>query len=370
MPSMAHHTFSGSCRLTPVSPPQGHGTLEGMPPLNAHFFYSSPIPLDDPLSTATIVGVTDSRTHKAPLRPFSPGDNNALEKAWLALGSDSCRRDHSRALRNRSPSSSLSQENAAKLDAVIHNLAVKHRLKHEREGQDATPVTATPTALPDSTVPVCCAELLIDASAELRSEFCALVRKRERLLDQDRVVEGVMSTLERLRSGASNADVAAGMKEQTVSSAALKVPATVPDTYEEGRNDRSRAASVAEVIPTTPAAHDDGISGKPFVRVGAENTPQSSPVGSLLRGTPVAEGRALPNAAGNIDSRRRQPSDGHNETNSRRHREDTMMEDSTDIPVGVSRLHKVALPVLQMKPIYWSPVNDISTVMRSTWFYK
>ncbi len=29
----------------------------------------------------------------------------------------------------------------------------------------------------------------------------------------------------------------------------------------------------------------------------------------------------------------------------------------------------VALPALQMKPIYWSPVNDIAVVLRATWFY-
>ncbi|KAK2794287.1 hypothetical protein FQN52_008645 [Onygenales sp. PD_12] len=40
------------------------------------------------------------------------------------------------------------------------------------------------------------------------------------------------------------------------------------------------------------------------------------------------------------------------------------------IPVGISRLHSVELPNLQMKPIYWSPVHDVSSVIRATWFYK
>lgn len=30
----------------------------------------------------------------------------------------------------------------------------------------------------------------------------------------------------------------------------------------------------------------------------------------------------------------------------------------------------VTLPALQMKPIYWSPVNDLTTVLRATWFYR
>jgi hypothetical protein len=39
------------------------------------------------------------------------------------------------------------------------------------------------------------------------------------------------------------------------------------------------------------------------------------------------------------------------------------------VAVGVSRLHEVVLPELQMEPIYWSPVNDIASVVRGTWFY-
>jgi hypothetical protein len=45
-------------------------------------------------------------------------------------------------------------------------------------------------------------------------------------------------------------------------------------------------------------------------------------------------------------------------------------KEQVDVPVGVSRLHHVQLPSLQMKPIYWSPVHDIAAVTRGTWFYK
>jgi hypothetical protein len=66
----------------------------------------------------------------------------------------------------------------------------------------------------------------------------------------------------------------------------------------------------------------------------------------------------------------RQQLNDQNEAASSQIGEIRIMEDSTALPVGVSRLHEVSLPVLQMKPIYWSPVNDISIVMRATWFYK
>ncbi|KAH0127855.1 hypothetical protein KCU67_g17266, partial [Aureobasidium melanogenum] len=43
---------------------------------------------------------------------------------------------------------------------------------------------------------------------------------------------------------------------------------------------------------------------------------------------------------------------------------------SAKIAVGVSRLHQVAMPDLNLEPIYWRPVNDVSPVVRATWFYK
>lgn len=43
---------------------------------------------------------------------------------------------------------------------------------------------------------------------------------------------------------------------------------------------------------------------------------------------------------------------------------------SAKVAVGVSRLHHVAMPDLQMEPIYWRPVNDIAPVVRATWFYR
>lgn len=383
MASLSGHTFGHSCRLAPVSPPQPHGALEGIPPLNAHFFYSSPIPLDDPLSTATTVGATDSKYHKAALRPFSPGDSNTLEKAWLGLSSDSCRKNHARAQRDRSLSPSLSKENATKLDAIIQKLVVKHRTKHECEGQGAVAVTNIPEALPNSPVPVCCSELLIDASAELRNEFCALVRRRQQLLDHDRVVETVMSRLGRLRSGAAETAVAATEGHQSAPESSSKV--YVPDAYIQRRNDRSLAAQavpgvnspvgalpsidIAKVVQTRPSVHDDGISGLPFLRVGTGNTPEVSPTGSPPNSSSTATDRPLPDTADNVHSQR--PQINKREAAAyRRSRDTPMVEESTDIPVGVSRLHKVSLPVLQMKPIYWSPVNDISIVVRSTWFYK
>ena len=42
----------------------------------------------------------------------------------------------------------------------------------------------------------------------------------------------------------------------------------------------------------------------------------------------------------------------------------------TKVAVGVSRLHQVEMPSLQMTPIYWTPVHDTAQVVRGTWFYE
>lgn len=56
------------------------------PPLRAHFFYSSALPIDDPLSPVPPPS-SSSRTgpSRVPPRPFSIFDNTALEEAWQTI---------------------------------------------------------------------------------------------------------------------------------------------------------------------------------------------------------------------------------------------------------------------------------------------
>ena len=43
---------------------------------------------------------------------------------------------------------------------------------------------------------------------------------------------------------------------------------------------------------------------------------------------------------------------------------------TTNVAVGISRLHQVEMPELVMQPIYWLPVHDTAQVVRGTWFYQ
>ncbi|KAJ8107242.1 hypothetical protein ONZ43_g6796 [Nemania bipapillata] len=116
-------------------------------------------------------------------------------------------------------------------------------------------------------------------------------------------------------------------------------------------------------VPAKSSLPDDGISGKPFIRVGTPETAVFSQPSSLSKTVPLPstptqseEPKArLPPSGGTRLSRQSRKQPG---------------KSSIDVLVGVSRLHEVTLPALQMKPIYWSPVNDIATVLRATWFYR
>jgi hypothetical protein len=181
------------------------------------------------------------------------------------------------------------------------------------------------------------------------------------MLDHDRVLEGVMAQLARLRveaEGSKPSVSETGLPLGT--SPAVQVAGSVGSRSSTASADGVVLASslpVGGFIPARPPVLDDGISGKPFVRV--EPTPRSN----------RSSGVATPDdRLAKIASRGRARGDSRASARGRPATE--RLEDSVEVPVGISRLHMVSLPVLQMKPIYWSPVNDIATVLRATWFYR
>lgn len=83
------HSYGETCSLysgtnlfiRPVS------TISDLPPkVQAQFFYTSALPIDDPLSPLPALSTSSSSTSsKVPPRPFSVRDNAALEEAWQKL---------------------------------------------------------------------------------------------------------------------------------------------------------------------------------------------------------------------------------------------------------------------------------------------
>ncbi|KAL1876905.1 hypothetical protein VTK73DRAFT_8982 [Phialemonium thermophilum] len=396
MSTDSDHTYGPECRLAPVSNPPVDSWLEGIPPLKAHFFYSSPFPIDDPLSTPPIGGATDPKTAKAPFRPFSRGDSNDLERAWLSLASEECRKDHVRALYDRkNGTSALGPETKQRVHSIVHRLAIKHKEKHDREGEPPSASLTSPTTLPEGAVVVCCPELLIDASAELRNEVCSLWREQQSALDQDHIAGLVMAELQHLRPNAGSridgvhSSIGPEAIVERMSSVLHSTPSRTPtpvDTsrtnqfgFEHGQSSLASLAGNAEppisstdlhpAIPVRPPVVDDGISGKPFVRVGADDTIRTSPPASLPK-WPPSEAHP-PSELSTHRDQSKEPVCVHQEPVIPAQMNHVVSaKSSIDVTVGISRLHMVSLPVLQMKPIYWSPLNDIAIVMRATWFYR
>src|SRR5438045_2789155 len=80
------HTFGPTCLLycPPISSDQRHSDTP--PILKAQFFYTSSLPIDDPLSPLPPPSSgTSAADPKHPPRPFSAYDNAALEEAWMGL---------------------------------------------------------------------------------------------------------------------------------------------------------------------------------------------------------------------------------------------------------------------------------------------
>lgn len=387
------HTFGAACRLAPVEEPDpADALLDGIPPINAQFFYHSLIPIDDPLSTATaaVPASSENKSSKA-LRPFSHPDNNALERAWLSLASSRHRTSHQASLANRSPSASLVAENDDTLHGIVDALVRKHKEKHAHDPQPKPPLEQPMDSLAATATPVCCQELLIEASNTLRETFCEATRRRQPHLDQEHVIEKVMAAMEndrpapiavppRMAPFASSSSprtevfVLPGLSTSSrgrASSLISNPPASRSASTDSRPHHPSMSStprpdvSLPRPAPGSirPPVLDDGISGKPFVKVGDDEakaplgqTPQS--VESAGRGGVVEKETTSP-----AQQRPTRPGPEAKEGVAKEAR-------VADVPVGVSKLHVVSLPALQMKPIYWSPVNDISIVSRATWFYR
>ncbi|KAH8684902.1 DDHD domain-containing protein [Tricladium varicosporioides] len=92
--SQIPHSYGPGCHLSRSVTFSSSNGSDDMPHLKAQFFYSSPLPIDDPLSAAPVS--TDTKAAKHPLRPFSASDNYDLEEAWYMLGSKTDRKHHIR----------------------------------------------------------------------------------------------------------------------------------------------------------------------------------------------------------------------------------------------------------------------------------
>lgn len=99
--SHSSHTYGPTCQLAPNVSFESPESDDDIPSITAQYFYSSPLPIDDPLSVVPIPTGSDSKPTKVPLRPFSASDNNGLEEAWISFGPKSKKEGKKKAAKSK-----------------------------------------------------------------------------------------------------------------------------------------------------------------------------------------------------------------------------------------------------------------------------
>lgn len=113
------------------------------------------------------------------------------------------------------------------------------------------------------------------------------------------------------------------------------------------RKSSSSFLSTTPPLGTSPGG--GGLGTSPNTRSGTTRTP-------FIRSLTQSRASTMPSRSSSLSSRKPTPPPPSPPV-------------QTEIPVGIQRLHQVLLPSFVMTPIYWSPLQDVASVMRGTWFY-
>lgn len=403
---LSDHTYGPTCHLA-------REDIKGdtdVPPLKTQFFYTSPLPIDDPL-TAIPTTSSDPKAAKHSPRPFSPYDNNALEEAWLALGSTRCKNNH----RKLSPSSirSLTNEEAQRRTVLISELAAKHNKKHE-----AKQIAKNDTLVAAGSIPciqksedklfaipggLCCSELEKDVKCEENKRVAGIKWKPASNAEREALLSDIMAEQKSQASNTAESNKCSHIAVKTGDSkpsdstdkgegrCAIETHhSAAPEGCEDHGLKSSRTTSCSSqnddrasrdlkatdpstTLPSASGPSEIGTTGFPFQRAPSRSV---SPI--LRPPTPDTPSATQNEDISYAENQNRtlnasfddQPPEIDETVLVYRCKAREQAKDIASIPVGISRLHLVKLPLLQMMPIYWSPVHDISAVIRGTWFYR
>jgi hypothetical protein len=458
-----------------------------MPPLKAQFFYSSSLPIDDPLSVVPIPTGSEAKSTSHPPRPFSAFDNSALEDGWLGLGtgkdkkqskaSSSSRRDREHDGHNseRRTKSSVTKDapnttggridsSSTKVPATVE----KHSSRQARsEAQAAMSANSITPAKPDSELgasprpgegaadggndakqpkdselskrdksssrgkarnqesakeenrletypvttpsPSCCnhLEAQMDTSVEAvtrgnpfnqncddphhaymdssvpnccnyiqdRIEHGACVMPADDSAPQDSYGQTSIPEVTKRRRDKSksrqSAGQAVGEAQGDAADDKLRHVSPVNLKNYESWEEEQCLSTVPLMVPGQGG--DAGTTGLPFIKFPSPNEHSRPPVSDAPVHDDHESKRPEAEHVGNhpVDQCISQER-GSMETETVEIPVCKAQKNSkvAEVPVGISRLHLVKLPALQMQPIYWSPINDVATVTRGTWFYK
>ncbi|EAS34909.3 DDHD domain-containing protein [Coccidioides immitis RS] len=348
------HTYGPACLL--YEPPEQRRPIldptlgiPEPPKIQSQYFYLSSLPIDDPL-TAIPAPSSNPDVTKLPPRPFSVHDNIALEEAWQRLksaveeqpdknpdeteGQVRLRRGVTAQGKKRGEAASQDVD-VRRTTVTLSELSSRTPLHHSNDGIVDIHETR------DSTSP---SHIFRGSSVESHAQ---------RRVTRDRGSSGA-SEIGNIRKRHS-------IPIERRSKAARRNRDSSPGLEEDVSEEASGHSTPHIIRPSD----DTNISGSPFIRAPIRDREirRSTPTLRLSKDSvDTSPSTAQVTASPSADVDKLQ-----GDTQSERLEND---EPEATVTVGASRLHLVEFPRLQMKPIYWSPVHDISPVIRATWFYK
>lgn len=281
--------------------------VEDAPPaINARFFYTSPLAIDDPLSPVPPPLTGSSTNYKSPPRPFSEFDNAALEKSWL--------------------------------EARKKLLKKAERNNEEKSSTRRQTITNSPGTRP----------------VGMLSRHNSLSEQRNR-----RSVAGSLGT-RRIPPSPS-------MRPHRVPSAE-ELPGVKIKRYSTELESRSESVSSSYKALDPALASMEGASttGNPFIRAPTRTNVRQTETRPRSVSRPMMQPLDSYNWGDDVFLNAK---DAHIDDKGKPKGKPPGDDVLAKVPVGVSRIHNVLMPDLRMEPIYWAPVNDVAPVVRATWFY-
>ncbi len=343
--SAAAHTLGPTCILHDDEPTNGPSNSSDPPPIKAQFFYVSSVPIDDPLSPLPPISSDTKSSQAHQPQPFSARDNAALTDAWQGI----------EPVLASAPGKNIkspSRPQLAERGRTLGELVRFPRFKGDgrtpllgAQSKDGQPVTAAKGPADRASV----------KSLELPPSTNTILSSHQQLTKLPTAEQGERSPDEPVERRSQR------LRRRLSPFRKRKTP-------EEGLSSSSLQSHVLQ----SDGASDTDISGRPFARAPTLGSLDGQDDHGL---STTAENSAIPGkdvtgAIGSppVNSKLHNVFHAHKDGGEKR-QDHQHGEAEVFVPVGISRLHLVEMPDLLMKPIYWSPVNDISAVLRGTWFY-
>ncbi|KAE8150614.1 DDHD domain protein [Aspergillus avenaceus] len=350
------HTYGPTCLLAEDDPhPTSWHSLDKSPKVRPQFFYISSLPIDDPLTALPPSSSSQGPDERAPPQPFSVKDNLALEESWLSSLRTKKEELIARA-RSKEGSSYLGNSGISVPGRRTSVDVDRRRHTGSHGGISWVGSNRSRPSAPNSSVED---EQFHSAIASVK-DSTDKPHIRYALGESDR--SGLLSYRKRELSPSNNLKTARRR------------------TSESPQSDGATGEGIEGTSWRGNRTRDGSISGSPFAR--APISHPESPLGRSIDSTSSRGGIQVPRAEyhSNTSSHATQKPSGLRTSIDQSQDSGDLLRDAENptetevpqfkIPVGVSRLHLVELPNLKMKPIYWSPLHDISCVLRATWFYK